>query len=78
VKTANHQKTEIKQQNVAECWWEGSICTDVPPTSTSHVVSQHGKIRSIAFRAALMISKLQILLEYAESYWIHVIETISK
>jgi len=25
-----------------------------------------------------MISKLQILPEYAESYWIHVIETISK
>ena len=34
----------MQQQHVAEHWWEGSISTAVPPTSTSDTVGQHHKI----------------------------------
>jgi len=40
-------------QNVTEYHWGGSNSTAIPPTSTSDIVSQHNKIGSITFRAAL-------------------------
>jgi len=42
------------QQNITECWWEGSTSTAIPPASTSNVVGQHSKTEGIIFRAALM------------------------
>lgn len=41
------------QQNVTECWWEGSVSTATPPTSASDIVGQHTKIGGITFKTAL-------------------------
>ena len=40
------------QQNVTEYWWEHSISTAIPPTSS--VMGQHSKRGGITFRAALV------------------------
>jgi len=43
-----------QQQHVTEYWWEGSISTAIPPTSTSDVMGQHHKIGGIAFKAPVI------------------------
>jgi len=44
------------QQSAMECWREGFASITIPPTAISDVLGQHKihKIRSIAFRAALI------------------------
>jgi len=39
-----------------EYWWEGSISTAIPPTSTSDIVGQQNRIGGITFKAALLLS----------------------
>ena len=43
-----------RQQDVMEYWWEGSISTARPLTSTSDTVGQYNKIRGITFGAVLL------------------------
>jgi len=35
-------------------WWEGSACTDIPPTSASDVVGEYNKIGGITFGASML------------------------
>jgi len=41
------------QQNIMECWWEGSASTSVSSTFTSDIVGQHYEIGGISFRSAI-------------------------
>jgi len=43
-----------QQQNVTECWWEGSTSTSIPPASTFNIVGWRNKRRGIIFGAALV------------------------
>lgn len=42
------------QQDVAECRWEGSASSAVPPASTSDVVGRRNKIGGVTFGAAFV------------------------
>ena len=44
-----------QQQNVMECWWEGSTSTAIPPPSASDVMGQHNTTGGINFGAALIV-----------------------
>ena len=48
------------QQNTMEYWWEGSTSTAIPPPSSSDAMGQQNEIRSITFRAVLIISSFSL------------------
>ena len=41
-----------QQQQVTDCWQEGSAPIVIPPTAASDVMGQHNKIGGITFKAA--------------------------
>ena len=58
-----------QQQDVTEYWWEGSVSTAIPPTSTSDIMGQHNKLGGIFSRAALYSTLLCTV------FWFSLIKT---